>query len=97
MQENAGREVAAAKRNLLNLLPSESEELLRAFAVEHGEKPFRGSQVARHLWQSPVDSFAAMSDVPGNRIDPITSQASPCRLGAVRLSLHQWITAIGSS
>ena len=46
------------------MLPSESEELLRAFAVGHGEKPFRGSQVARHLWQSPVDSFAAMSDVP---------------------------------
>ena len=52
------------KQNLLNLLPSEAEQLLRAFAVEHGEKPFRGSQVARHLWQSPVDSFAAMSDVP---------------------------------
>jgi len=52
------------KQNLLNILPSEAEALLRAFAVEHGEKPFRGSQVARHLWQSPVDSFAAMTDVP---------------------------------
>jgi 23S rRNA (adenine2503-C2)-methyltransferase len=52
------------KQNLLNMLPSEAEKLLRSFAAEHGEKPFRGSQVARHLWQSPVDSFAAMTDVP---------------------------------
>ena len=64
MKQNAGQEAPGAKKNLLNMLPSESEELLRAFAVGHGEKPFRGSQVARHLWQSPVDSFAAMSDVP---------------------------------
>ena len=52
------------KHNLLNMLPSEAEELLRSFAVDHGEKPFRGSQVARHLWQSPADGFAAMTDVP---------------------------------
>ena len=51
-------------QNLLNLMPSEALEVLRAFAVEHGEKPFRASQVARHLWQSPVESFAAMTDVP---------------------------------
>jgi 23S rRNA (adenine2503-C2)-methyltransferase len=52
------------KQNLLNMLPSGAEELLRSFAVEHGEKPFRGSQVARHLWQNPADTFAAMTDVP---------------------------------
>jgi len=59
-QKNAPQE----KRNLLNMLPSEAEQLLRAFAVDQGEKAFRGSQVARHLWQSPVDGFAAMTDVP---------------------------------
>src|SRR5215208_5580119 len=52
------------KQNLLNMLPSDAEELLRSFAVEHGVKPFRGSQVARHLWQHPADTFAAMTDVP---------------------------------
>jgi 23S rRNA (adenine2503-C2)-methyltransferase len=52
------------RQNLLNMVPLEAEQVLRSFAVEHGEKPFRGSQVARHLWQSPVDSFAAMTDVP---------------------------------
>ena len=51
-------------QNLLNMLPSEAEAVLRAFAVEHGEKPFRASQVVRHLWQNPVDSFADMTDLP---------------------------------
>ena len=63
-QTNTRREVAPAKRNLLNMLPSEAEQVLRDFAVEHGEKPFRGSQVVRHLWQNPAVSFGAMSDLP---------------------------------
>ncbi len=64
VQEKTNREAASPKQNLLNVLPSEAEDLLRSFAVEHGEKPFRGSQVARHLWQSPVATFADMSDLP---------------------------------
>src|SRR3979411_3136342 len=62
--KNTRREDLPAKQNLLNVLPSEAEELLRGFAVEHGEKPFRGSQVLRHLWQNPAESFAMMSDLP---------------------------------
>ncbi|HKR09806.1 MAG TPA: hypothetical protein VJS39_11490, partial [Gemmatimonadaceae bacterium] len=58
------REGADTRVNLLNMLPADAEQALRAFAVEHGEKPFRGSQVVRHLWQSPVDSFADMTDLP---------------------------------
>ncbi|HEY6090337.1 MAG TPA: hypothetical protein VD771_11175, partial [Gemmatimonadaceae bacterium] len=63
-QKNAHREVGPAKQNLLNMLPSDAEHLLRNFAVEHGEQPFRGSQAVRHLWQSPAESFAAMTDLP---------------------------------
>jgi 23S rRNA (adenine2503-C2)-methyltransferase len=63
-QTNTRRGVEPAKRNLLNMLPSEAEQALRDFAVEHGEKPFRGTQVLRHLWQSPVESFALMTDLP---------------------------------
>ena len=63
-QTNTRREVVPAKRILLNMLPSEAEQLLRDFAVEHGEKPFRGAQVVRHLWQNPTESFAAMTDLP---------------------------------
>ncbi|MEP6857007.1 MAG: 23S rRNA (adenine(2503)-C(2))-methyltransferase RlmN [Gemmatimonadales bacterium] len=58
------REDAPAKQNLLNMLPSDAEQLLRDFAVQHGEKPFRGSQVVRHLWQNPAESFGAMTDLP---------------------------------
>jgi 23S rRNA (adenine2503-C2)-methyltransferase len=63
-QTNARRVVEPAKRNLLNMLPSEAEQVLRDFAVERGDKPFRGSQVVRHLWQSPTESFAVMTDLP---------------------------------
>ena len=41
-QKDAGQEAAPAKKNLLNMLPSDAEDLLRAFAVEEGEKAFRG-------------------------------------------------------
>ena len=58
------REAGNTRLNLLNMLPSDAEQALRAFAIEHGEKPFRGSQVVRHLWQSPVDSFTDMTDLP---------------------------------
>lgn len=63
-QTNTRREVVPAKRNLLNMLPSAAEQVLRDFAIEHGEKPFRGSQAARHLWQNPVATFAGMTDLP---------------------------------
>lgn len=59
-----GREGADNRVNLLNMLPTDAEAALRAFAVDHGEKPFRGSQVVRHLWQNPADSFADMTDLP---------------------------------
>src|SRR4051812_2852188 len=62
--KNPGRTGAPAKQNLLNMLPLEAEQALRAFAVEHGEKPFRGSQVLRHLWQNPAGDFGGMTDLP---------------------------------
>jgi 23S rRNA (adenine2503-C2)-methyltransferase len=64
MQKNTDREAVPGKRNLLNMLPSEAEQTLRDFAVANREKPFRGSQVVRHLWQNPAPSFAAMTDLP---------------------------------
>jgi 23S rRNA (adenine2503-C2)-methyltransferase len=64
VQTNTRRQVEPAKGNLLNMLPSQAEQVLRDFAVEHGEKPFRGSQVLRHVWQNPAASFAVMTDLP---------------------------------
>ena len=51
-------------RNLLDLAPVEADRLLREFAVSQGEAAYRGSQVVPHLWQKPVASFAAMTDLP---------------------------------
>lgn len=50
--------------NLLDLAPPDAEKTLREFAVTHGEKPFRGSQVLPHLWQKPVATFEQMTDLP---------------------------------
>ena len=63
-QKITRREGEPAKQNLLNMLPSDAEQLVRDFAVKHGEKPFRGAQVVKHLWENPAESFAAMTDLP---------------------------------
>ena len=63
-QKRAPREGGPAKQNLLSMLPPDAEQVLRNFAVEHGEKPFRGTQVVRHLWQNPAGTFAGMTDLP---------------------------------
>jgi 23S rRNA (adenine2503-C2)-methyltransferase len=52
------------KQNLLNMLPSEAERAVTEFAVANGERPFRGAQVLRHLWQNPVATFDEMTDLP---------------------------------
>ncbi len=52
--------------NLLNLTPAEAVTTLRAFAISVGEAPYRGSQVARRLWESPASGFDAMSELPAD-------------------------------
>src|SRR6185437_2621212 len=52
------------RENLLDVTPAEADARLRTFAVAHGLGAYRGSQVARHLWRTPVGRFADMSDVP---------------------------------
>lgn len=54
------------RTNLLNLEPAVAESQLRAFAEEHGERAFRGSQVMRHLWAVPAPDFASMVDLPAS-------------------------------
>jgi 23S rRNA (adenine2503-C2)-methyltransferase len=53
-----------AKINLLNLLPPEADSVLRAFAAEHGERPFRASQIMQHLWRAPKPGFQEMNELP---------------------------------
>src|SRR5258705_2156997 len=63
-QKITDREGGPAKQNLLNMLPSDAEQLVGDLAVRSGEKPFRGAQVVKHLWENPAESFAAMTDLP---------------------------------
>ncbi len=63
-EKNTRPRASGSSRNLLDMLPSDAERAVRDFAVEHGEKPFRGSQVLRHLWQNPAATFADMTDLP---------------------------------
>ena len=50
--------------NLLDLIPADAEDRLRAFAVERGEPEYRGAQVARRLWTNPAPDFASMTELP---------------------------------
>ncbi|MEO7218773.1 MAG: 23S rRNA (adenine(2503)-C(2))-methyltransferase RlmN, partial [Gemmatimonadaceae bacterium] len=52
------------KINLLNLTPTEATAALETYFRERGEPLYRARQVARRLWQSPVRSFADITDVP---------------------------------
>jgi 23S rRNA (adenine2503-C2)-methyltransferase len=52
------------KTNLLDLVPDESERVVREFALAHGEAKYRGGQVARRLWLNPAPTFEAMSELP---------------------------------
>jgi 23S rRNA (adenine2503-C2)-methyltransferase len=50
--------------NLLDILPSEAERVLREFAVHNSEAAYRADQVVRHLWASPRESFEAIAQLP---------------------------------
>ena len=51
------------KTNLLNLEPRAAVEAVRDFAVAHGEPVYRGGQVVRRLWHTPVATFEEMTDL----------------------------------
>ena len=50
--------------NLLDLVPSEADALLRSFAEENGERAFRATQVMQHLWRAPRAGFQEMHELP---------------------------------
>jgi 23S rRNA (adenine2503-C2)-methyltransferase len=54
----------ANRVNLLDLVPSEVDALLRSFAEENGERAFRATQVMQHLWRAPRVSFEEMRELP---------------------------------
>ncbi len=52
------------KTNLLNLDPSSAAQAVRDFAVARGEPAYRGAQVVRRLWHTPVATFEQMTELP---------------------------------
>ena len=66
--------------NLLDLVPAEAEERLRAFAAECGEPAYRATQVVRRLWANPSPDFASMSELPRTFRESLASRFSIPRL-----------------
>ncbi len=64
MKHEARESLDSAAINLLDLVPADAEDLLRTFAIEHGERAFRASQAMQHLWRAPREGFDAMHELP---------------------------------
>jgi 23S rRNA (adenine2503-C2)-methyltransferase len=57
-------EKGSSLTNLLDMVPAEARSALESFASAAGEQPYRASQVLQHLWKTPRDGFAAMTQLP---------------------------------
>ncbi len=55
---------AITRQNLLDLRPADAEAVLRQFAEQNGEKPYRAVQVLQHLWKAPRPDFESMVELP---------------------------------
>jgi 23S rRNA (adenine2503-C2)-methyltransferase len=55
---------AAARANLLDLLPDEAERVLAEYLAEAGEPLYRARQVVQRLWSNPAPDFASMTELP---------------------------------
>src|SRR6266545_3997726 len=64
VKHEARESLDSAAINLLDLVPADAEDLLRTFAIEHGERAFRASQAMQHLWRAPREGFDAMHELP---------------------------------
>jgi 23S rRNA (adenine2503-C2)-methyltransferase len=54
----------SSRTNLLDVVPREAEAILRSFAAENQERPFRATQVLQHLWRAPRGDFQEMRELP---------------------------------
>ena len=51
------------RENLLDLAPDVALERLRHWLAERGEAPYRAAQIFRRLWDVPVDTFDAITEL----------------------------------
>ena len=61
----------AAKTNLLGM----SEDMLKQFFAERGEKPFRARQLMQWIYQRNVTDFDDMTDLSKKLRDQLQAQA----------------------
>lgn len=81
MTHEASGDMKTEGANLLNLIPSDADALLRAFAVEQGERPFRASQIMQHMWRAPRPGFEEMHELPAPFRATLAQNFSLPRLG----------------
>jgi 23S rRNA (adenine2503-C2)-methyltransferase len=74
---SASPRISQSLRNLLELPPGQARELTRAWVTERGLPSYRAGQILRRLWQAPVESWQAATDLPAdlrtelNRVFPL--------------------------
>jgi 23S rRNA (adenine2503-C2)-methyltransferase len=76
-----GSAAASSRVNLLDMLPAEADEAVKAFAVAHGQPAYRAQQVIQHLWKDPRASFEDMAQLPKSFREALDAQFEIPRLG----------------
>lgn len=71
---------AVVNENLLDLDPETALARLRSWLAEHGEPSYRAAQIFRRLWEFPVDSFDAITELPKILREQLTSSFTLPRL-----------------
>jgi 23S rRNA (adenine2503-C2)-methyltransferase len=66
--------------NLLNLTPTDARRVVADWVAQHGEPPYRTRQIVPRLWQRPVPSWGAASDLPRTLIEQLERDARIPRL-----------------
>ncbi|MES2525425.1 MAG: 23S rRNA (adenine(2503)-C(2))-methyltransferase RlmN [Gemmatimonadota bacterium] len=71
---------SAAQTNLLDLAPDDALALLGEWFASRGDPSYRAGQVFARLWQRPVASFAAMTELPKAMRDALDARFTMPRL-----------------
>ncbi len=69
-----------APTNWLDLLPSEAERSVRQWVAARDEPEYRSRQIFRYLWQHPLPSWSAATDLPKKMVADLTAEAPIPRL-----------------
>lgn len=77
---------AAIGENLLDLEPAMALARLRAWLTEHGQPSYRAAQIFRRMWEFPVESFDAITELPKTLREQLSVSFT---LPGLELATHQ--------